>query len=55
MFFVPSSKEYNLVEMEAVRRVYRDAAPDIVIHLGARVGGLGLIAQIQGNSFTITL
>jgi GDP-L-fucose synthase len=39
--FVPRSKEYDLVEMEAVRRLYRDAKPDIVIHLAARVGGIG--------------
>jgi GDP-L-fucose synthase len=39
--FVPRSAEYNLVDMEAVRRVYADARPDIVIHLAGRVGGIG--------------
>jgi GDP-L-fucose synthase len=39
--FVPRSKDYNLVEMEAVKRLYRDANSDIVIHLAARVGGIG--------------
>ena len=39
--FVPRSKDYDLVQMEAVRRVYQDANPDIVIHLAARVGGIG--------------
>lgn len=39
--FVPSSKDYNLVEMEAVKRLYSDANPDIVIHLAAKVGGIG--------------
>lgn len=39
--FVPGSKDYNLVEMEAVKRVYRDSKPDIVIHLAARVAGIG--------------
>jgi len=39
--FVPRSKGYNLVEMEAVKRVYRDSKPDIVIHLAARVAGIG--------------
>ncbi len=39
--FVPQSKDYNLVEMEAVRRVYQDSKPDIVIHLAARVAGIG--------------
>lgn len=37
---VPRSNEYNLVEMEAVKRLYRDARPDVVIHLAARVGGI---------------
>lgn len=39
--FVPRSKDYNLVEMEAVKRVYQDSKPDIVIHLAARVAGIG--------------
>jgi len=38
---VPRSREYNLVEGEAVRRLYRDARPDLVIHLAAKVGGIG--------------
>jgi GDP-L-fucose synthase len=39
--FVPHSKDYNLVDMEAVKKLYKDARPDIVIHLAARVGGIG--------------
>jgi GDP-L-fucose synthase len=39
--FVPRSKDYDLVQMEAVQRLYRDAQPDIVIHLAACVGGIG--------------
>jgi GDP-L-fucose synthase len=39
--FVPLISEYDLVEMEAVRRLYRDARPTLVIHLAARVGGIG--------------
>src|SRR5262245_2222281 len=38
---VPRSKDYDLVQMEAVRRLYNEARPDIVIHLAARVGGIG--------------
>src|SRR6185312_15128698 len=38
---VPRSRDYDLVEMDAVRRLYRDARPDIVLHLAARVGGIG--------------
>ena len=39
--FVPRSRDYDLVQMEAVQRLYKDAQPDIVIHLAARVGGIG--------------
>jgi len=39
--FVPRSKDYDLVVMEDVKCLYKDASPDIVIHLAARVGGIG--------------
>jgi GDP-L-fucose synthase len=37
--------------MEAVRRLYRDAKPDIVIHLAARVGGIGANRANPGKFF----
>jgi len=49
--FVPRSKDYDLVGMEAVRRLYRDAKPDIVIHLAARVGGIGANRENPGKFF----
>lgn len=49
--FVPRSKDYNLVEMEAVKRLYRDAKPDIVIHLAAKVGGIGATGKKPGEFF----
>ncbi len=39
--FVPTIEEFNLIEPEDVKRMLRDAAPDIVIHLAANVGGIG--------------
>lgn len=39
--FVPRSREYNLVDREACKRVLADSRPDIVFHLAARVGGIG--------------
>jgi GDP-L-fucose synthase len=39
--FVTRSKDYDLRRGEDIRRVLTDAAPDIVIHLAARVGGIG--------------
>ncbi len=38
--FVPRSKDYNLVEMSDVLRLFDDACPNIVIHLAAQVGGI---------------
>jgi GDP-L-fucose synthase len=49
--FVPRSAEYDLVEMEAVKRLYRDAKPDVVIHLAARVGGIGANLKNPGRFF----
>jgi len=49
--FVHKSKDYNLVEMEEVKRLYKDAKPDIVIHLAARVGGIGANMRNPGSFF----
>lgn len=49
--FIPRSKDYDLVDMEAVKRVYRDAKPDIVIHLAARVGGIQANRANPGKFF----
>lgn len=39
--FVPRSRDYNLVEMEAARRLLDDARPDVIIHAAALAGGIG--------------
>ena len=49
--FVPRSKDYDLVENEACKRLYREARPDIVIHLAARVGGIGANRSNPGKFF----
>jgi GDP-L-fucose synthase len=49
--FVPRSKDYNLMDMEAVQRLYRDTRPDIVIHLAARVGGIGFNQSYPASLF----
>jgi GDP-L-fucose synthase len=38
---VPRSKDYNLVDGAAVKRLYQDARPELVIHAAAVVGGIG--------------
>jgi len=49
--FVPRSKDYDLVEMNAVKRLYKDTKPEIVIHLAARVGGIGANRANPGRFF----
>jgi GDP-L-fucose synthase len=49
--FVPRSKDYNLVDIEAVKRLYRAAKPDVVIHLAAKVGGIGATRENPGKFF----
>jgi nucleoside-diphosphate-sugar epimerase len=39
--FTPSSAEYDLRDRTAVRQLFADTRPDLVIHLAARVGGIG--------------
>jgi GDP-L-fucose synthase len=48
---VPRSSDYDLVDVEAVRRLYREARPDLVIHLAARVGGIGANRANPGKFF----
>jgi GDP-L-fucose synthase len=49
--FVPRSKDYDLVNYEACKKVYEDSKPHIVIHLAARVGGIGANRKNPGRFF----
>ncbi len=49
--FVPLRKDYDLVRQDAVRRLYADARPDVVIHLAAVVGGIGANRENPGRFF----
>jgi len=49
--FVPRSSVYNLIEMEAVKRLYKDFRPDVVVHMAARVGGIGANMRNPGSFF----
>jgi GDP-L-fucose synthase len=39
--FIPKIEDYDLTEIEDVRRMLMDANPDIIIHLAALAGGIG--------------
>ena len=49
--FVPRRKDYDLIQYSDVVRLYQDARPDLVIHLAARVGGIGANQQNPGSFF----
>lgn len=49
--FVPRSAEYDLTDRTAIRRLYETAKPDLVIHLAARVGGIGANRENPGRYF----
>src|SRR5438093_4865207 len=48
---VPRRKAYDLVNSKDVIRLYKDARPDIVIHLAAEVGGIGANRANPGKFF----
>jgi GDP-L-fucose synthase len=52
---VPRRAEYDLVTGDAVRRLYDDARPDLVIHLAAEVGGIGANRENPGRFFYANL
>src|SRR5262245_44759671 len=47
----PRSHEYDMVKYDDVVRLYRDAHPEVVVHLAARVGGIGANRANPGKFF----
>jgi GDP-L-fucose synthase len=47
----PRKSEYNLVDSNQVTRLIADTKPDIVIHMAARVGGIGANSMNPGIFF----
>ena len=43
--------EYNLVDRDSVKRLYDDTRPDIVVHLAAKVGGIGFNQENPASLF----
>ncbi len=46
-----SSRDYDLIHQSDVTRMYRDLQPELVIHLAARVGGIGANRDNPGRFF----
>ena len=49
--FVPRSHEYDLRDKAQTERLFRDAKPDVLIHLAAVVGGIGANRSNPGRFF----
>lgn len=49
--FVPRSADYDLTRLDAVQALLHDARPDLIIHLAARVGGIGANRQHPADYF----
>lgn len=39
--FIPRCREYDLTQIEDIRRMLEDSQPDVIIHLAALAGGIG--------------
>ncbi len=48
---VPRSADYDLRDRDDIVRLYKEARPDIVLHLAAVVGGIGANQQNPGRFF----
>jgi GDP-L-fucose synthase len=46
-----SSRDYDLTRQSEVARMYADLRPEVVIHLAARVGGIGANRENPGSFF----
>ncbi len=49
--FAPRSRDHDLREQEAVRRMYEIARPHLIIHLAGSVGGIGANQRYPGRFF----
>jgi len=49
--FVPRTSQYDLTRPDAVNQLYADTQPDVVIHLAAKVGGIGANRDNPGSFF----
>ena len=49
--FAVGRGDYDLVDIDQVRKMYRDLAPDVVLHLAGKVGGIGANRAHPANLF----
>ncbi len=49
--FIPRSKDYDLVQPAEITRMLQDAKPDVLIHIAALAGGIGLNREKPADLF----
>jgi GDP-L-fucose synthase len=49
--YIADIDKYDLVKLEDIKRMYDDSNPDIVIHLAAKVGGIGFNQENPATLF----
>ena len=49
--FIPKREDYDLIQIDKVKKIYQDFRPDIVIHLAGEVGGIGFNRKNPGTLF----
>ncbi len=52
---VPRSRDFDLTRSDDVEKLFAEASPDIVIHLAARVGGIGLNRERPADLYLANL
>lgn len=53
--FAPASRDYDLRDLAATERLFTETNPDMVIHLAARVGGIGANRERPADLFVDNL
>ncbi|MDQ4095510.1 MAG: GDP-L-fucose synthase [Actinomycetota bacterium] len=51
----PRSNEYDLTQRDQVEKLFANVTPDVVIHLAARVGGIGMNVNRPAELYTTNL
>lgn len=49
--FTPRTRDHDLRELDGIRRALADSRPDVVLHLAARVGGIGANREHPADFF----
>ena len=49
--FIPKEQDYDLTKAAAIEAAFKASKPDMVIHLAAKVGGIGANRENPGSFF----